>query len=151
MLLIARPKQGNKGNIYTAICKSQSHRLYSVKTEVRIPAFIYIICIFLGTPAVLLWGLLLKKTVSPSIHKEQIENPLTDVHEILYLGVLLEFGKVLQFWLKPDKNNRLFTWRSMQISALISSVTIFIEAKNALNKSCGEKCNKGFLSNILFP
>jgi len=51
---------------------------------------------------------------------EQLGSHLTDFHEILYFNIFRKSVEKIQVSLKPDKNNRYFTWWPKYIFVYIS-------------------------------
>jgi hypothetical protein len=53
--------------------------------------------------------------VRPSVRTDHRVSHRTDLHEIAYVGILLNFFHIPRSWLKSDQNNRHFTGRPMQV------------------------------------
>ena len=59
-------------------------------------------------------------SVCPSVRMEQLGRHWTDFHEVWYFSIFRKSVGKIQVWLKYDKNNGYFAWRSMHISDHIS-------------------------------
>ena len=88
--------------------------------------------------------------VCPSVRTEQLGSHRTDFHEICYLAIFLKSIEKTHVSLKPEKNNRYFTWRL--VSFMIISLWFPFRMRNVSDKSCRENRNTHFLfSNFFFP
>ena len=80
---------------------------------------------------------------------EQLVSHLADFYETCYLSLFQKSVKKIWFSLKPDKNNRYFTWRCFHIYEIFH--WILLRMSNVLDKSCRENQNIRFVfSNFFF-
>ena len=89
-------------------------------------------------------------SVRLSVRMEQFCSHWTDFYEILYLRIFSKIGRQNSSFLRRDKKNGHFTWRSVYVYDNISR--ILLRMTKFADKYCKEnEINTHFMFNNIFP